>query len=279
MPYTSHWGAKQSFDHSHYGMVDPSQSRMLDISHCGMFDTSQYGMFGPPQYGMPDTSQLSMLGPSQYSMFDSPQPDMLCRSHTSILRSSGHSGIGSAQPGPARGSVTSDANTLLHAQTLASELTSPSLLRNDDWHPETHLAPLSEISTMFTQSRLSSTPNPTASKETDTGGGLSTAQDPAERHTITNYQAGDNDQFKLVESTAPDLADGNTKARFRCPLETCACHLSETARLRDLWIHCAPAEHALGLYHQCHYRCEFGCLLGFPDTLSRFEHYGQRNVQ
>ncbi|KAH0288999.1 hypothetical protein M436DRAFT_65967 [Aureobasidium namibiae CBS 147.97] len=97
---------------------------------------------------------------------------------------------------------------------------------------------------------------------------------PEERPTVTEPHAGDNDQFKLVESTAPALADGDTKARFQCPLGACACHLSEAAKLRDLWVHCVSPDHALALYHQCHYRCEFGCLLGFPDTLSRFEHYG-----
>lgn len=70
MPYTSHWGTKQSSDYSHYGMVDPSQSSMLGTSHYGMFDTSQYAMLGPSQYSMLDTSQSSMLDFSQYGMLD-----------------------------------------------------------------------------------------------------------------------------------------------------------------------------------------------------------------
>lgn len=110
--------------------------------------------------------------------------------------------------------------------------------------------------------------------ETDTGGQMSAAQETEERDTVTEGYTGDNDQFKLVASTAPVLADGNIKARFQCPLKTCARHLDEMATLGDLWAHCASEDHALALYHQCHYRCEFDCLLGFPDTLSRFEHCG-----
>ena len=204
-----------------------------------------------------------------------------------MLRSSGHSSIDSPRPDPARGSFPSQGDTFLHAQAPVFGSTSTSLLRNDDWHPEKHLAPLPEISTLLSNTmpadhgqlperRLLSTPNQVASAGRDTGGGLSTAHDPEERPTVAEPHAGDNDQFELVESTAPALADGDTKARFQCPLRTCACHLSELAKFRDLWVHCASPDHALALYHQCHYQCEFGCLLGFPDILSRFEHYGEQ---
>jgi len=94
---------------------------------------------------------------------------------------------------------------------------------------------------------------------------MSAAQEMEERDTVEEGYTGDNDQF-----------DGNTKARFRCPLKTCARHLDEMATLGDLWRHCASEVHVLALYHQCHYRYELGCLLSFPDTLSRFEHYGEQ---
>ena len=100
-------------------------------------------MFGPSQYGMLNPSQYGMLSPSQSHMSDPSQSRMVSRSQDGMLRSSGHSGIGTPQPRPASGFLPPDGNTLLHAQTPTFGLTSPSSLRNDDWHPESHLAPLS----------------------------------------------------------------------------------------------------------------------------------------
>jgi hypothetical protein len=80
---------------------------------------------------------------------------------------------------------------------------------------------------------------------------------------------------ELVASTAADLSDGDKRAVFRCPLKTCSAHLPRPATLRQLWTHCSKSNHQTGLYQQNHYPCEFGCAIGFPDAVSRLDHYAE----
>ena len=151
--HTSNWGTNLSFDPPQSGLLDPSQYGMLDPSQSSILDPSQSSMLGPSQYGMQsrmlDPSQSSVLRPSQYGMRDTLQSGMFGLSPSGMLHSSGHNSLGSSQTGLSRGSLTSQGNTSLCAQAPAFNSTSPSLLRDENWHPETHLASLSEMTALF----------------------------------------------------------------------------------------------------------------------------------
>lgn len=96
-----------------------------------------------------------------------------------------------------------------------------------------------------------------------------------EKKAMKMADTGTPNPHKLVASTAADLSGGDKRAVFRCPLKTCSAHLPRQATLRQLWTHCSKSSHSTGLYQQNHYPCEFGCAIGFPDAVSRLDHYAE----